>query len=100
VVEDNPEAQSDARKGDRDGEEPDSYSGELFHPGHRLNVSVERNPDLSTHGGKPWLVISERKRHRYPPVAFDTAEQANKHAEESVRRADRGLKDDDRSLWD
>lgn len=81
-------------------EEKPAYGGELFHPGHRLNVNVERNRDSSAHGGKPWLATSERNHHRYPPVPFDTAEEANEWAAEQVRRADQGMKDSDSSQWD
>ena len=111
MAEEKPPAEDEVEQttpdGDNDDEKPvedrkkPNYGGELVHPGHRLNVYVERvSGDSSAHGGKPWLATSERNHHRYPPVPFDTAEEANEWAADKVRRADQGMKEDDKSQWD
>ncbi|WP_156745104.1 hypothetical protein [Mycobacterium sp. 1165178.9] len=76
--------------------QPDSF----IHPGHRLNVHVERNTNPAEYGPKPWLAFPERRHYRYPPVGFDTAEEANAYADKEVRKADRGLTEEERSNWD
>jgi hypothetical protein len=84
----------------RDDEAQPGPPNEKVYPGHRINVRVKRNTDPTRHGGKPWLAITTRKGHSYDPVPFGTFDEADAHAEKAIRRADRGVRDNDKSNWD
>lgn len=72
----------------------------MVFPGHRANAERYQNPDLKTRGGKPFLVTLTFPRAAPVTTGHDSKEAADEFAEDAIRRADRGMKDDEKSLWD